>query len=45
MGESSANRDERPRVFIYFFSTLKLYRVLRRGAERGYEDCAFSPHR
>jgi len=36
--------NRQPRVFIYNFSTMKLFRILRKGAERAYVDVAFSPH-
>lgn len=34
----------RPRVFIYELSTMKLHRILRKGAVRGYRCVTFSPH-
>jgi len=33
-----------PNIYIYAYKDLKLYRVLRKGTERGYACVAFSPH-
>ncbi|CAE8657611.1 unnamed protein product [Polarella glacialis] len=33
-----------PNVYIYSFKTLKLYRILRKGTERGYASVQFSHH-
>mmetsp|Transcript_56075 Transcript_56075/g.128731 ORF Transcript_56075/g.128731 Transcript_56075/m.128731 type:complete len:1947 (-) Transcript_56075:224-6064(-) len=33
-----------PKVYIYEVATLRLYRMLRQGAQKGYACCEFSPH-
>ena len=36
--------DREPNVYIYEWPSLKLYRILRKGTEKGYACVQFSPH-
>mmetsp|Transcript_98558 Transcript_98558/g.172003 ORF Transcript_98558/g.172003 Transcript_98558/m.172003 type:complete len:1962 (+) Transcript_98558:3-5888(+) len=44
VGEKTTDSAYPPNVYIYRFENLKLYRILRKGTERGYASVKFSPH-